>query len=293
MVDALTILRQKLPELRASERRVAEAIIADPSLVVELSITQLAQRCETSPATVARMCQALDLGGYRQFRVAVAAADSQERAARDLFQVDEANIGPDDSAADVIAKVAYQEARAIEETARAIDPDVVDRVVRAIRQADRVEVFGVGASGLTAHDLQLKLHRIGVTCFAWTDIHLGLTSAALSTARTLGIAVSHSGGTAEAWEFLNAVRGKGGTTLAVTNFPGSPVASVADDVLTTSTREGQLRTGAMSSRIAQMAIVDFIMVRLVQADFARAQSNLKETYDALRSRRLPPRPPRG
>jgi DNA-binding MurR/RpiR family transcriptional regulator len=279
--DALVVLRQKLPGLRAAERRVADAIIAKPALVVESTITELAAACDTSPATVARLCKSIGFGGYKSFRMAVAAAASVEQAARKLFRVDEADIGPTDSTADVIAKVAFQEARAIEETARGIDPEAVDRVAAAIRSADRVEVFGIGSSGLTAQDLQLKLHRVGIVANCWSDTHLALTSAVVTTQNSVAVAVSHSGVTAETRAFLTAVRSNGGLTVAITNHPDSPVAECADVVLATSTRESGIRTGAMSSRTAQMAIVDFVVVRLIQSDFTRAQILLKRTYEAM------------
>ena len=49
----------------------------------------------------------------------------------------------------------------------------------AVCAARRVDLYGVGASGLVAHDLHCKLHRIGLTSFSWADPHLALTSAAM------------------------------------------------------------------------------------------------------------------
>jgi len=173
--------------------------------------------------------------------------------------VSDADIGPDDSAFDVVMKVAYQEARAVEETARALDLVALDAVVAAIRDAARIDIFGVGSSGLTAQDLQQKLHRIGLSSYSWGDPHLALTSVA---------------------------RGAGATTVAITNFPESPLGRLADLVLTTSSRESRYRSGAMSSRIAQLALVDFLTVRLLQGGYEQANESLRLTYDAVQNHRL-------
>ena len=104
--DALLVLRQAIPRLSAAETRVAETIIGTPSLVVELTITELAKACGTSQATVARFCQTIGYTGYREFRVAVATSTSREQAERDRFEVDDADIDAAATAARNAAQLA-------------------------------------------------------------------------------------------------------------------------------------------------------------------------------------------
>ncbi|NLP83240.1 MurR/RpiR family transcriptional regulator [Microbacterium sp. CFH 90308] len=286
MTDVFVSLRQRMPSLSKAENRIAQMVIDRPSIVVESTITRLAELADTSPTSVARFCRAVGFGGYKEFRIAIAAAHSREQAARELFRVDDAEIDAGDSALDVVTKVAYQEARAIEETARSLDLDALDAVVGAISTANRIEVFGAASSGLTAQDLHLKLHRIGVSSFCWSDAHLALTSAALTGPGDLAIAVSHSGQTLEANQILRLARDRGATTVAITNYPDSPLSELADHLLVTSARESRYRTGAMSSRLAQMAIVDFLVVRLLQGQIDRVGDLLRRTYDAVQGHRL-------
>lgn len=286
MTDVFVSLRQRMPSLSKAENRIAAIVLDQPSIVVESTITRLAELAETSPASVARFCRAVGFGGYKEFRIAIASAHSREQAARELFRVADAEIDANDSALDVVTKVAYQEARAIEETARSLDLDALDAVVGAIRSARRIDVFGAGSSGLTAQDLQLKLHRIGVPSFCWSDAHLALTSIALSAPGDVAVAISHSGQTLEANQMLGLARERGATTVAITNYPDSPISEAADHLLVTSARESRYRTGAMSSRLAQMAIVDFLVVRLLQGEIDRVGELLRLTYDAVQGHRL-------
>ena len=83
----------------------------------------------------------------------------------------------------MVAKIAFADARAVEETAQQLDLDALHEVIDALVAARRIDVYGVGASGFVALDFQQKLHRIGRVAFAWTDPHLALTSAALLTER--------------------------------------------------------------------------------------------------------------
>ena len=56
-------------------------------------------------------------------------------------------------------------------------------------------------------------------------------------------------------------------TIAITNFAGSPIAAQADLLLTTAARETTFRTGAMSSRIAQLALVDCLFAGVAQRSY--------------------------
>jgi DNA-binding MurR/RpiR family transcriptional regulator len=235
---------------------------------------------------VARFCQSLDFGGYRDFRLAVASALSAERAQRDRFELVDGEIDPTDAAENVVAKIAYQETLAIEQTARALDYAALEGAVAAIAAAPRVDVYGSGASGLTASDLQQKLFRIGMVATYSADAHLALVAAALQQPGNVAIAISHSGLTTETVQALRVAHEAGATTVALTNFPDSALAEYSDFVLSTQARENRYRSGAMSSRIAQLALVDFVFVRVAQKRYSVTAEPLRRTYEDVRTRRL-------
>src|SRR2546427_627000 len=99
---------------------------------------------------------------------------------------------------------------------------VLDKVVNAVASAGRVDVYGVGASAFVAGDLQSKLHRIGRVCFAWSDTHIMLTSAAVLGPGDVAFGISHTGATTDTVEALRVAREHGAVTVALTNFPRSP-----------------------------------------------------------------------
>lgn len=285
--DAVARIAQALPRLRPSEQRVARLILADPAAVVDLPITGLAARCGVSVATVVRFCQAVGSAGYGALRLDLASTRGREEVSLGRFGLADAEIAPDDDGRDVLAKIAYHEARAIESTAASVDVPTLDAVADAVVAADRVEIYGAASSSLAAIDLQQKLHRIGVIAFNTSDIHLALTGAALLTERSVSIGFSHSGLTREAVDSIRTAHQTGATTVAVTNFPASPIAQSADHVLVTSASETRYRPGAMSSRIAQLAVVDFLFVRIVQRLDPGALPSLRLTYDAVQAHRHP------
>ncbi|WP_020497208.1 MurR/RpiR family transcriptional regulator [Sciscionella marina] len=280
----LVRIRSLVPGLAKAEQRVAKVVLANPAAVSRTSITDVAEAANTSETTVTRFCKAIGLRGYPELRIALAAesARTEARPNNDLG----ADITPDDDLGQVVGKLGYADARAVEETAGQIDIGVLDRVVTAMAAAGRVDVYGVGASAFVALDLQQKLHRIGRISFAWSDTHIMLTSAAVLGPGDVAVAISHSGATAETVEALRLAARHGATTVAITNFPRSPVATVAEHVLTTAARETTFRSGATASRIAQLTVIDCLFVGIAQRHMGTAMNALDATRSAVGAHRL-------
>ncbi|WP_434451681.1 MurR/RpiR family transcriptional regulator [Lentzea sp. E54] len=284
----LVKIRSLLPGLARAEQRVAKVVLENPATVAHRSITEVAEQAGTSETTVTRFCKAIGVGGYPELRIALAAdtARSQVRANHDMG----GDIGPGDDLRQVVGKVAFADARAVEETAEQLDVESLDKVVQAVAGARRVDVYGFGASAFVAFDLQQKLHRIGLTCFAWNDTHIALTSAAVLTGADVAVGISHTGSTAETVEALRVAGETGATTVALTNFPRSPITEVADHVLTTAARETTFRSGAMASRIAQLTVIDCLFIGVAQHHVDTAKTALEATYEAVSGHRLGARP---
>lgn len=283
-LSVLIRVRRALPNLRPAEQRVAQAVLEDPAGISESSITSVAKLCDTSETTVLRFCRAIGLAGYPELRIALARAAQWEENDQDNGAPQTGPISATDSLSDVVSKIAYADARAITDTARALDLRVLEKVVDAIAGARRLDIYGVGASGLVGEDLQLKLHRIGRLCHTWSDVHLALTSAAVLGSGDVALGISHTGNTVDTVDVLRVARKRGATTIALTNYDRSPIAEVSDLVLVTAAHESSFRSGAMSSRIAQLALVDCIFAGVAQRSYDEAIAALESSAGAVASR---------
>lgn len=276
-------VRSLLPSLPPAERRVAQRVIDDPEAVANSTITELAHACGTSETTVIRFCRAIGFTGYPELRLTLATEAGRAQSAAG-GRVVTSDIGPDDTLQDVVEKVAYADARAVEETANQLDIKTLEEVVDAVVAASRVDVYGVGASAFVALDLQQKMHRIGRFCSAWSDAHIMLTSAAVLQRGDVALGISHSGTTVETIDALAVAKSRGVTTVALTNFPKSPIAEVSDLVLTTAARETTFRSGATASRLAQLTVIDCVFVGIAQRTYGPTREALEATFKAVRGR---------
>jgi DNA-binding MurR/RpiR family transcriptional regulator len=282
-LGVLITIRSLLPNLAPVERRVAQAVLDDPVGVAWLNISELASSCGTSATSVVRFCRAIGMRGYPELRLALAGAVAHDDKASVGAS---AEIDPDDDAATIIKKVAYADAKAVTDTASHLDFAMLERAVLALAAAKRIDVFGVGASGFVALDLQMKLQRIGKPAFAWTDPHMAISAASLRQKGDVAIGLSHTGTTVDTIDVLREARDHGATTIAVTNFPWSPITEVADFVLLTAARETAFRTGAMTSRIAQLTVVDCLFITLAQQDLPATREALEKTFTAAQAKRV-------
>ncbi|TDE09693.1 MurR/RpiR family transcriptional regulator [Jiangella asiatica] len=276
-------IRAMLPALTPAERRVGEQILADPTGAGRSTITELAGQCQTSLTTVTRFCRALGLTGYPELRLALA-TDAGWARSRSWIQGTE--ISPDDPAERVLAVLVEADGRALEETASQLDTVALGKAVTTMGEARSIDIYAVSGSGALGLDLRLRLHHIGVACNLWSDVHDSLASAALLTRADVALGISHSGETREVIEPLGLARQHGATTIAITNFPRSPIAEVADVLLTTAARETTFRSGGLSARHAQMLVIDCIYIGIAQRTHVASENAVAETRNAVRGHRL-------
>ncbi|WP_327251038.1 MurR/RpiR family transcriptional regulator [Streptomyces sp. NBC_01244] len=285
-VDLLTHIRALQDSLPRAERGIADLVLQDPGAAAERTISELAHACGTSVATVHRFCRSLDLRGYAQLRIGLAAEAERVRAdGRAVLDLG-SDIGAGEPLDLVVRKIGAANARAAEETAAQLDLTALAALADAAQGARRVDFFGVGSSALAAEDGARKLLRLGHAAAWWSDVHAALMSAAVLRPGDLVIAVSHSGRAREVVDVLTEARRSGAVTAVVTSNPRSPAVDKSDLVLTTSARETTFRSGGMASRSAQLTVLDCLYVALAQRSHDRAMDDLERVHEAVRSRTL-------
>ncbi|ALX66537.1 MurR/RpiR family transcriptional regulator [Microbacterium sp. XT11] len=269
--------------LPPSLARIAAAIRENPSVVIDKTINELAADCHTSVASVVRFCRAIGFSGYAPLRMALATELGKEAAQFSARGAYGSEISQDDSLREAVSKLAALEILAVEETVAQLDFDTLDAAVDVIDRAERILLYGIGASQFVAVDLAHKLLRVGRNAHALADPHEAIAAAVLQTAPTVAIGFSHTGSTPETVRFLEAARDNSAATIAVTSAKESPLTRAADHTLYTEVRESTFRAGAMVSRIAQLTLVDCLFIGVAKKRFAETADALQRTREATRT----------
>lgn len=277
VLDRLALLR---PSLAPTAGRIADYFLANAAEVVHMSVTEVAERAGASEGSVVTLCQQLGARGFQQVKIALA---------RDLVQPVQfihEDLARDDDTATVVEKIFRSGLNALQDTLKVLDTGAMGRAVEAILRAQRVEVYGIGSAAPIAEDANYRLLRIGIESKVVVDSHVQAISAALTGPHVAVLTVSHSGSTHETVTATRLAKEAGAATICVTNYGKSPLLAHADIVLHTVARETQFRTEAMTSRIAQLAIVDALIACLALATYDRAVGTIARTFDVLSTKRF-------
>src|SRR4051795_2382797 len=280
-------IRAALSQLPGGMAKVGTLLLEDPALPLRLSITQLAERAGTSPATVTRFCRAIGYTGYLALRVG-AAAEQGRSSAHETWDSD---IGrafhPGDTATEMMRTLVNAHTVALTSTSERLDPELVARVADAIAQSTHVDIYGIGGSAGMAVELQTRLYRIGINAHAWSEVHVGLTSAARLGDSSVAIAFSNTGRTEETIEMLALAKSSGAYAVAVTSDPASPMAQVADAHLVSCAPGEYLQPDDLSAKHAQLLVIDLLYLVAAQRDFSRTTSLLAASAAAVSPHRRP------
>jgi DNA-binding MurR/RpiR family transcriptional regulator len=171
----------------------------------------------------------------------------------------------------------------------AIDLAVLTEVSRLIALSSHVDIYGVGGSALLAEELQGRLYRIGIKAYAWAEVHIGLTSAAIQDHRTVAIGISTTGRTEETIQMLAEAGRAGARTVSISNNPTSPLAELADFSIVTSVHEQFLQPDDLSAKHGQLLVLDLLYLLVAQENFDRSSAKLAASALAVSSHRRPRR----
>lgn len=244
-------------QMPPSELKVADFVLEHPDEVIHCSVTELAQRLEVSESTVVRFCQRLDYQGYHEFKILLA----RDMGAPFMVSYDTIDIGDDVKA--VTQKTIRLLVQALQDTLGVLEPGQVEKVAVLMENAAHIYIFGCGGSGGIAEVGRQRLLRVGLRCTTCTDPDTQTLLAGVATPDDVVLGVSYSGHNEDVVRALRVAKERKASVIAITNYPNSPAAKVADIALLSGAAETELLSEGGPSRVAQLAIIDVICSYLI------------------------------
>ncbi len=258
-----------------TEKKLANYILKNKEEVVNLSAQELSDKADISPAAVVRFSKTLGYKGFTALKVDL--AKERDERENDTSVI----ISADDSIKDIIRKVKVSNTSSIEETIGLLNIDVIKVAVEAMVNANRIYLFGIGASGLVAMDLQQKLLRINKNTLYQMDPHTQIASSVHIEDADVAIGISYSGETNEVNVPLKIARENGAKTIAITRYNKNSLSKIADYTIYLPNDEKDLRVGAITSRIDALTIIDILYLGVAKNNFERTKNDIKRTRDII------------
>ncbi len=273
-------LNVAMHKLRDSEKKIVEFIENNQEEIIHLSITEVAERSETSESSVVRLCKRLGYKGFQDMKINLA-----KEVIEPVKQIHEV-IEKGDNVKLIKKKVFQSNIQALFDSSEVCEDEQLEKAVEVIKNARMLEFYGTGGSGTVALDAQHKLLKLGIKSFAYIDSTLQAMSASMLTSDDVVIGISHTGSNTEVLKSMKIAKNAGATLICITNSSKSPITTISDIVLQTASNETLFRTDAIASRIAQLTIIDILVAGVANAKYEFYYENLQKTRKSTTDKKL-------
>ncbi len=272
-------IQQSLPHLKPSERKVAEYILQHPEKVINCSVQKLASLTDVSEATIVRFSRTMKCKGFQDLKLRIAYDLNNEADPQDSYR----EIVVDGSIHSLIRSVSHNNIQSIKDTLSVLSEKEIEKAIKNLRIARKIAVYGIGASAVIAEDFRQKLARIGRWCEAGFGFNEQATISANLTDQDVVLGVSNSGQTEDIIRSLSLAKENGASVISLTKFGDNPVSKLSDITLYASSLENSIRSGAMSSRISMLSIIDILYIGIASERYQEVIGKLERTRKAVSS----------
>lgn len=263
-MGVLIKISNMLDDFSTREKKVADYILEKPEKVKKLNTYEIAEITKTSQATVVRFAKRLGFKGFPDFKLSLS-QDLGNRKAEANVNIIHEEIKIDDSFEAIGRKIANENIVAISNTCEITDFVELEKAVRALSEADKIMLAGVGFSWIAAKDFCYKLLELGKHTIIEADTHMQLSCLTSMKETDVLFVISHSGKTIEMYNLVKLAKEKNITVIALTNIAPNPIREIADIKLSTVEMKstGNFRSTPLSPRISQLTVIDMLYIKLM------------------------------
>ncbi len=272
------------PEISKSEQLAADYFMKSKEDIFKYPLAALAEMSGTSQGAWVRFCKSMGYSGMKGLKKAVFDETSKSTASVNKPTIRFTDIEDFASVSAMAENVCNSYIEAIHMTHRLFDEELMETAAQHIIRARTVNLFGVGASGLVASDFYQKLLRIGYTVNYASDYHIAFTFMATSADKDVAVLFSNSGETPEILEAADILKENKTTVIGITRHSLNSLAEKCDHVLYMDSPEIYKRSGATSSRIAQLLLSDILFTTVANHDYAKIENHLEKSYSIIKVR---------
>lgn len=270
--DFFARLKTTYGSLTKSEKKVGDLILGTPLPVIEMSLAEVASKCNVSDATAMRFSRSLGYQGWLELKVALIRSlpEGQPENTAAKGEIESQSL---------FRRIVTKSKEALDETLLAFDDQGFNVVVDLILKSQRILIAGSGTSGPIAHELYNRLFRLGLNCTVESDSMMQIMHSSLLSSNDVLIVISQSGESSTISRIAEVARKAGAPVVTITGARLSGLAKLSDHLLLSVCHEPNPET--VSSRIAQHAIVHALYFALSDKVGPVGRANEDKIWDAF------------
>lgn len=253
-----------------SEKNLADFMLSHGLEMGKITISELAERTYSSPATITRFCRKLGMNGFRDFRILFL---SEYEKSLNHEKVDiNLPFSKNDSFELITKKMENLNAATISRVTSSFDYDQLKRIVYQMHDAHVINIYAAGMSNMVAQDFAVKLARLGKQVNIERDSTLLYAYAVNCEKEYFNLLISQSGETEKILKCGSILRKKGCRTVAITGKKTSTLASLCDEVIYVETDEDDsfaAKIESFASYYGVHFVLDCLYCYLYKTDYDR------------------------
>jgi RpiR family carbohydrate utilization transcriptional regulator len=249
--NILEVIRTLRQELRKSERKVADLVLAQPRRLLTATLAETADMAGVSQPTVIRFCVAIGCTGFQDLKLRLAHSLALGTPATHsvLLETDQPEA--------IVEKIFDYTISSLDWARHHLDKAALAEAIAVLEAARSIEFFGYGASGIVARDAQQKFPLFGVPCGAQVDTHQQIMVASMMQPGDVAVVISNTGRTRSMIEIAQVARASGAQVVGITGS-ASPLVEVCHTALVVESLDNTNIYTPTISRIAALVVIDVL-----------------------------------
>lgn len=256
--DLIPHLQKVHAKLSAVDKRLADFFISSSAQVPDKTITELADLCGVSEASIIRFAKKMGFSGFYQMKIELAKSLHHQTGGLD---VDDAP----DTIEGIVRRSLDMSIHNIRSTIEHLACADLEEAVRILSGCSQVYFFAAGNSVLPCLAFMYKLGKLGIQGHMSEIPEMSLLQARNMREGDIAFALSHSGDSTLVNEALQIVHEKGLPVIGITNYQRSPIVKWTDIALVSTVRESVFPGANTLSRLSETAILDLLFYLLFYA----------------------------
>lgn len=214
-----------MKDLTNQERHIVEYIIENPEIVFKVTANELAKLTYTSSSTIVRFCKKFGTKGFPDFQLQFA-LEYKESNLKNRLQNEEVGVAKE--FIDKVDSIPYIYEEALIQTRKRFNMEDLVVIIDWLKEANRIEVYGVDMNYYIAQQVCAKWNEIGIHASAYNSVNYHLLTNTKNNAKTVSFVISHTGKNKAIIDIAKTLKSFNQKVIAISGTKQNELAKLAD-----------------------------------------------------------------
>lgn len=215
-MNPIALIKASMNQFTKKEQLLAEAIVKDPLVAVQVGLEEYAQMVHSSKSAYIRMCQKLGYKGYTDFRFSLS-----------NYMISTGSKHNSEHPMQAILNIYSEYILRISEM---VKPEDIAWLAKTIVSANRIKILGINRTGLSAQQLRMRIMKLGYDAEAVNDAVVMRDLSDILATDDLCIIFSIKA-TQDYLPWMKRMKENGATVVLITMTANSPLHQHADQII--------------------------------------------------------------